>query len=69
MLFYFPIVLCYNRVWSLFAYVSQLMEERIMNEQQIAYFEQKLKELLAFARANQNVIEIGKVNDFFKELR
>ena len=44
------------------------MEERIMNEQQIAYFEQKLKELLAFARANQNVIEIGKVNDFFKEL-
>lgn len=68
LLFYFPFVLCYNRVWSLFAYVSQLMEERIMNEQQIAYFEQKLKELLAFARANQNVIEIGKVNDFFKEL-
>ena len=39
-----------------------------MNEQQIAYFEQKLKDLLAFARANQNVIETGKVNDFFKEL-
>lgn len=39
-----------------------------MNEQQIAYFEQKLKELVAFARTNHNVIEIGKVNDFFKEL-
>lgn len=66
--FYFTYVLCYNLDWSLFAYVSQLMEERIMNEQQIAYFEQKLKELIAFARSNENVIEIGKVNDFFKEL-
>ncbi len=31
-------------------------------------FEEKLKELLAFANANKGVVEVDKVNDFFKEL-
>lgn len=31
-------------------------------------FEEKLKELLAFAKKNKGVIEVEKVNDFFKEL-
>lgn len=39
-----------------------------MNEQQIALFEQKLKELVAYAHSNKDVIDVGKVNDFFKDL-
>ena len=39
-----------------------------MNEQQIALFEQKLKELVAYAHNNKDVIDVSKVNDFFKEL-
>lgn len=31
-------------------------------------FEEKLKELLAFANSNKGVVEVGKVNDVFKEL-
>lgn len=31
-------------------------------------FEEKLKELMAFAKKNKGVIEVEKVNDFFKEL-
>lgn len=31
-------------------------------------FEEKLKELLAFANENKGVVEVDKVNDFFKEL-
>jgi RNA polymerase primary sigma factor len=31
-------------------------------------FEEKLKELLAFANDNKGVVEVDKVNDFFKEL-
>ena len=36
-----------------------------MNDLQ-ASFEEKLKELLDLGRANKDVIEIDKVNDFFK---
>ena len=38
-----------------------------MNDLQ-ASFEAKLKELLALGRANKDVIEIDRVNDFFKGL-
>lgn len=38
-----------------------------MNET-VNTFEEKLKELLAFAKKNNDVIEIEKVNDFFKDL-
>ena len=38
-----------------------------MNETVIA-FEEKLKELLAIAKKNKDVIEVDKVNDVFKEL-
>lgn len=38
-----------------------------MNET-VNTFEEKLKELLIFAKKNNDVIEIEKVNDFFKEL-
>ena len=38
-----------------------------MNETVIA-FEEKLKELLALAKKNKDVIEVEKVNDVFKEL-
>lgn len=31
-------------------------------------FEEKLKELIAFAKKNKGIIEVDKVNDFFKEL-
>ncbi|WP_313134746.1 RNA polymerase sigma factor RpoD [Anaerocolumna sp.] len=31
-------------------------------------FEESLKELLAFANANKGIVEVDKVNDFFKEL-
>lgn len=34
----------------------------------INLFEEKLKELISFARNNKGVIEVEKVNDFFKEL-
>ena len=34
----------------------------------IQTFEEKLKELVAFAKGNKGVIEVEKVNDFFKEL-
>ena len=38
-----------------------------MNEQQIAYFEQKLKELVTFARNNNNEIEIRNENKKIKK--
>lgn len=38
-----------------------------MNET-VNTFEEKLKELLAFAKKNNDIIEIEKVNDFFKDL-
>lgn len=38
-----------------------------MNEA-VNNFEEKLKELVAFAKKNKGVIEVEKVNDFFKEL-
>ena len=38
-----------------------------MNET-ITAFEEKLKELLALAKKNKDVIEVEKVNDVFKEL-
>lgn len=38
-----------------------------MNET-IQTFEEKIKELVAFAKGNKGVIEVEKVNDFFKEL-
>lgn len=37
-------------------------------EEQVNIFEARLKELVAFANANKGVIEVDKVNDFFKEL-
>ncbi len=37
-------------------------------EEQVNSFEARLKELVAFANDNKGVIEVGKVNDFFKEL-
>lgn len=41
-----------------------------MNEQQsaMASFEARLKELVTFANRNKGVIEVDKVNDFFKEM-
>lgn len=38
-----------------------------MNEA-ITIFEEKLKELVLFAKKNKGIIEVEKVNDFFKEL-
>lgn len=37
-------------------------------EEQVNTFEARLKELVAFANDNKGVIEVDKVNDFFKEL-
>jgi RNA polymerase primary sigma factor len=37
-------------------------------EEQVNSFEARLKELVAFANDNKGVIEVDKVNDFFKEL-
>lgn len=37
-------------------------------EEQMTIFEQKLKELVSIALQNKGVIELEKVNDFFKEL-
>ncbi len=37
-------------------------------EEQVNTFEARLKELVAFANENKGVIEVDKVNDFFKEL-
>ncbi|WP_312107539.1 RNA polymerase sigma factor RpoD [Lachnoclostridium sp.] len=37
-------------------------------EEQVNTFEARLKELIAFANDNKGVIEVDKVNDFFKEL-
>lgn len=37
-------------------------------EEQASSFEARLKELVAFANDNKGVIEVDKVNDFFKEL-
>lgn len=37
-------------------------------EEQVNVFEARLKELVAFANDNKGVIEVDKVNDFFKEL-
>ncbi len=37
-------------------------------EEQVSSFESRLKELVAFANDNKGVIEVDKVNDFFKEL-
>jgi RNA polymerase primary sigma factor len=37
-------------------------------EEQVNSFEVRLKELVAFANDNKGVIEVDKVNDFFKEL-
>ncbi|MBR3772230.1 MAG: RNA polymerase sigma factor RpoD [Clostridium sp.] len=34
----------------------------------VKVFEQKMKELVAFAKRNKGIIEVDKVNDFFKEL-
>ncbi len=31
-------------------------------------FEEKLKELLSYANDNKGVVDVGKVNDFFKEM-
>lgn len=39
-----------------------------MENNSISTFEEKLKELMAFAKKNKGVIEVEKVNDFFKEL-
>ncbi len=39
-----------------------------MEKNSISTFEEKLKELMAFAKKNKGVIEVEKVNDFFKEL-
>ena len=39
-----------------------------MENNSISTFEEKLKELMAFAKKNNGVIEVEKVNDFFKEL-
>ncbi len=36
--------------------------------EQMSHFEEKLKELVSFANSNNGVIELEKVNDFFKEL-
>ena len=37
-------------------------------EEQVSIFEARLKELVSFANNNKGVIEVDKVNDFFKEL-
>ena len=37
-------------------------------EEQVSIFEARLKELVSFANSNKGVIEVDKVNDFFKEL-
>ena len=37
-------------------------------EEQVSIFEARLKELVSFASNNKGVIEVDKVNDFFKEL-
>ena len=39
-----------------------------MNETVVNAFEEKLKELLALAKKNKDIIEVEKVNDVFKEL-
>ena len=38
-----------------------------MNET-LNLFDEKLKELLAYAKKNKDVIDVNKVNDVFKEL-
>ncbi|BBF44459.1 RNA polymerase sigma factor RpoD [Lachnospiraceae bacterium KM106-2] len=37
-------------------------------KEQVSNFEEKLKQLVAIAKKNKGVIEVEKVNDFFKEL-
>ena len=39
-----------------------------MGNNEIATFEARLKELLAMAHANKDVLEMDKINDFFKEM-
>ena len=39
-----------------------------MMEEQVRSFETRLKDLVTFANENKGVIEVDKVNDFFKEL-
>ncbi len=38
-------------------------------EEQVRSFETRLKDLVTFANENKGVIEVDKVNDFFKELK
>ena len=35
---------------------------------EIQNFEQRLKQLVAMARSNKDVLEVDKINDFFKEM-
>lgn len=51
-----------------FTHNSELCTWRITMNETIQTFEEKIKELVAFAKGNKGVIEVEKVNDFFKEL-
>ena len=51
-----------------FTHNPELCTWRITMKETIQTFEEKLKELVAFAKGNKGVIEVEKVNDFFKEL-
>ena len=44
------------------------MSEQQPQQSTIASFEARLKELVSFANRNKGVIEVDKVNDFFKEM-
>lgn len=57
---------CYLVIFSLLE--KSLKYWRTNMSDAVKVFEQKMKDLVSFAKKNKGIIEVDKVNDFFKEL-